>query len=127
MIQLQGPWPAPSILSILPNPQFSDVEKREQTITKSRSMNGTLYTYGNDTGVTQLTYTFSLTRAKSMELQRFMEVMLGHKMLLTNHKSENWIVTVQNNPFEIAQGRRGVGPTGREIDSVTIIFEGIPL
>lgn len=127
MIQLQAPWPAPSVTTLLPNPGFSDVEKRDQTVSTTRSMNNTLYSYARDGGTSLLTYTFLLSRMKSMELQRFVEVMIGQQILMTNHKNEQWVVTIANNPFEIQQSRRAVGPTGKESDSVTVQFEGIKI
>lgn len=124
MIQLQGPWPAPSITTLLPNPKFSDVESRDQTVDRKRTMNNTLYTYAKDTGVSRLTYSFILTRAKSEELQAFVDALLGEEILVTNHKNEQWLVTIANNPFEVQQSGSFRGPTGNEFDAVTLILEG---
>lgn len=124
MIKLEGPWPLPSVLTLLPNPLFSDVENRNATVNKQRSMNNKLYTYCKDEGTSLLTYTFTLTRMKSLELQAFTRALFGHKIKLTNHKGEVWIVIFNNNPFEVGQARKASGPTGNEVDSVSLAFLG---
>lgn len=123
-IKLEAPWPAPSVVTMLPNPLLSDVESRDQTVDHQRSMNNRLYTYGKDSGVERLTYTFDLTRMKSLELQAFVETMIGQQIKLTNHKAEIWYVYIDNNPFEASEARRAKGSPGNESDSVSITFEG---
>lgn len=123
-IKLEAPWPAPSVVTLLPNPQFSDVEKHDQTVNRKRTMNNTLYTYARDSGGIKFTYTFSLTKMKSLELQAFIETMMGVQIKLTDHKNAVWLVYIENNPFEVSEARRAVGPTGNEFDSVSLSFEG---
>jgi len=124
-IKLEAPWPSPSVVTILPNPQFSDVQDTDQTVSRQRSMNNKVYTYAKVGGTSKLTYTFTLTRMKSLELQAFVETMIDQQVRLTNHKNEIWLVFIDNNPFEISQARRAAGPSGREFDSVSISFEGV--
>ncbi len=124
-IKLEAPWPNPSVISIFPNPQFSDVETADRTVTRQRSMNGMLYSYGRDDGTSKLTYVLSLNRLKALELKAFIETMIGQQIKLVNHKNETWIGFIDNNPFEITQARRAVGPTSTEYDTVSISFEGI--
>lgn len=124
-VRLEAPWPAPSVITLLPSPNFSDVQTEDQTVNRQRSMNNTLYTYAKSGATSKLTYTFALSRMKSLELQNFVETMIDRQIKLTNHKSETWLVYIDNNPFEITQARRSVGPTGRELDTVSISFEGV--
>jgi hypothetical protein len=124
-IKLEGPWPLPSVVTQLPNPQFSDVENHQASVNRQRSMNGTLYTYCKDEGNTLLTYTFTLTRMKSLELQAFVRAMFDTAIRLTDHKGHKWSVIFNNNPFETDQASRAVGPVGnREYDTVTLAFLG---
>lgn len=127
MIKLEAPWPAPSVVTLLPNPQLSDVENRDLTVGTQRSMNNKRYTYCKDGGTGKLTYTFALTRMKSLELQAFVETMIGQQIRMTNHKAEVWNVYIDNNPFEVAQSRRAGGSPGNETDSVSLTFEGVQI
>lgn len=127
MIILEGPWPGPSIVTQLPNPQFSDVENHNASVSRQRSMNNKLYSYCKDEGTSLLTYTFTLTRMKSLELQAFVQACIGFNIKLTNHKNEKWIVIFNNNPWERSEAQRGSGPTGAELDTVSLAFLGVKL
>lgn len=124
MFRLDAPVPAINVTVILPNPRLSDVESRNQQIDKKRSMNNTLYTYCTDEGTGKLTYTWTLTRDKSLELQAFVQEFFADKVRITNHKGEVWEVYFDGNPFEIQQAGRQAG-VFREHHSVTITFEGV--
>jgi hypothetical protein len=125
MIKLEAPWPAPSVVTKLPDPQLSDVENHDQTVDRKRSMTNVVYSYAKDGGTGKLTYTFSLSRMKSLELQAFVETMIGQQIKMTNHKNEVWLVYIDNNPFEVSQARRAGGSPGNETDSVSLTFVGV--
>lgn len=122
---LEGPWPAPSVVTTLPNPKFSDVENHNSSVSRQRSMNNALYSYCKDEGTTLLTYTFTLTRMKSLELQAFAQAFMGYSIRLTDHKNQKWIVIFNNNPFERTEASRAQGPTGSEYDTVSLAFLGV--
>jgi hypothetical protein len=125
MIKLEAPWPAPSVVTVMPNPQLSDVETRDQTVNRHRSMSNVLYSYAKDGGTSKLTYTFSVSRMKSLEVQAFVETMIGQQIKMTNHKNEVWFVYIDNNPFEASQSRRAGGSPGNETDSISLSFVGV--
>lgn len=123
-IILEGPWPAPSVATTLPNPKFSDTENHNVSVNRQRSMNGVLYSYVKDESTTLLTYTFTLSRMKSLELQAFIKAFIGYQIRLTDHKAQKWLVIFNNNPAEVTQASRAVGPTGTEYDTVTLTLLG---
>jgi hypothetical protein len=83
---LQAPYPQLETASILPNPEFSDVESHQHSVIIKRSMNNTKRTYVRSSDRFLLTYTFRLTRGKALEVEAFIRAYYGSKMKLTNHK-----------------------------------------
>lgn len=124
MISLQAPYPAVQTTSILPNPQFSDVESLTSTMVLKKSLNNTRRTYVSNTGLRMLTYSFRLTRGKALELREFIKAYFNQPVRLVNHKDETWIVYFTSNPFEFNGTERAVGVPGNEMQTITLNFEG---
>lgn len=118
MIQLKAPHPELETTSILPNPQMSDVENHQTELSIKRSMNNTKRTYIKRSPRRLLTYEFILTRQKALELRAFIELYYYSRIVLINHKDEEWVVSLVNNPFEF-------NATFREYMTITLNFEGI--
>lgn len=76
----------------LPNPEFNDSESNDNTLTLLRSRSGRIYTYINRQATNTLTYSFILTRNKSVELKKFFDSEKTNQIKLQNHKGEIWFV-----------------------------------
>lgn len=124
-MMLQAPYPAIETTSILPNPEFSDVQTGKSEIQIRRSMNNTKRTYVKSSTRELLSYTFSLTRGKSLELQAFIEAYYRFQIKLTNHKAEIWVVNIVNNPFEFTGAGRSASVYGQEYVTIPLELEGI--
>lgn len=125
MILLQAPYPNIETVSALPSPLFSDLEKQKSDISIRRSMNNTVRTYVKKRENHDFSYNFLISRAKAIELKRFIEAYNHVKILLTNHKDENWVVNLTNNPFEFNRAGAAQNFSGREYVTITLVFEGI--
>lgn len=125
MLTLQAPLPGLTTTTVLPSPQFNDAQTLQHRVTLKRAMDGTRYTHVHTTdGRHKLTYQFSLSRRKALEVRAFVQTYYRSQIRLTNHKGEVWRVWFVNNPFEFeATGRGGTQP-GDEAVSVTIECEG---
>lgn len=123
-MKLEAPYPAIEMTTILPNPDLSDVERPDMEINIKRFLDGSRRTYVRNADVHNFTYTFNLSRMKTLELKAFVERYFDSKIRLTNHKDEIWIVTIVDNPFEAAAVSRAIASPGDEDATVTINFEG---
>lgn len=116
---LQAPATNPETTTTLPNPEFSDVQSRKISVEVRRSMNNTKRTYVKSGTRQALSYSFTLHRAKALELRAFVLSYFRVPVYLTNHKDEKWIVYFTNNPIEFNGAGRG------ERTTVTLNFEGV--
>jgi hypothetical protein len=125
MITLQAPWPGLETTTVLPNPQFNDAQAGQQRLVVKRAMDGTRYTHVHTTESRyKLTYQFSISRMKALELRAFIQAYYQSQVRLTNHKSEVWRVLFTNNPFEFEGVSKAGGLPGNELMNVTIECEG---
>ncbi len=121
---LQAPVPQLETATILPNPEFSDVEAHQHSVIVKRSMNNTKRTYVRSSNRFLLTYTFRLTRGKALEFEAFVRCYYGSKIKMTNHKDEVWLVNFATNPFDFVGDSRAAGVPGNETMTVTVGLEG---
>lgn len=124
-VLLQAPAPTIETTTTLPNPEFSDVENQQAEVEVRRSMNNTVRTYIKRKGRKALTYTFSLTRGKSLELRAFIEAYYSSEIYLTNHKDEKWFGNLTSNPFEFTGAGTHRTAPGNEYVTITLNFEGV--
>ena len=117
MIRLQAPYPLIQTTTALPNPQFNDTQNAVQSLSISRAIDGTRYSYIKKPGLTKLSYSFVLSRQKSEELKAFIASYYRAKILLTNHKGEQWTGWLTANPFDFVS-------KGSQQDTITLEFEG---
>lgn len=109
MMTLQAPYPLIQTTTVLPSPELADTVNAQQTLTVSRSINGTRYSYVKKPGLKKLVYSLVLDRQKAEELKAFVASYYRAPLLLTNHKGEKWSVYFTSNPFDFAvQGRESV-------------------
>jgi hypothetical protein len=120
MILLQAPYPMIQTTSVLPNPEMSDAQNAQQTLSINRAMDGTRYSYAKKPGLQKLVYKFSLSRLKAEELKAFLGAYYRAQILLTNHKGERWAVYLTANPFDFAY-------KSRETVEISVEFQGAKL
>lgn len=125
-VLLHAPYPNIETISLLPNPIFSDLENQKSNVSIRRSMNNVVRTYVKKRTNHDFSYSFRLTRAKALELKAFIESYNRVKILLVNHKDEQWVVNLTNNPFEFNRAGAAHNYPGGEYVTITLEFEGIP-
>ena len=72
-------------ICILPNPEFNDVRHLDHEINIKRAVNSNKRTYVKRKFEQVFTFSFVLTRAKSLELLNFMRTYGSTKLTVTNH------------------------------------------
>ena len=126
-VLLQAPYPNIETTTALPNPKFSDIQNQKSNVSVRRSMENTTRTYVKKRTRHAFNYTFTLSRAKAIELERFIQIYNEIKILLTNHKDETWLVNLTGNPFEFNLAGRAADFPGKEFVTLTLSFEGISI
>lgn len=124
-VLLQAPFPNIETTTGLPNPEFSDVENQKGNVSIRRSKNNFVRTYIKKRTRHAFNYTFVISRAKAIELERFIDTYNEIKILVTNHKDERWLVNLTNNPFEFNLAGRAADFPGKEYVTIPLTFEGI--
>jgi hypothetical protein len=105
-------------ITLLPNPELSDVQSRVLTNTLHRSLGGNVvYTYVKSSDQQNLTFVFKLSRAKAVELHEFIDAYHAQELTLTDHRDRVWTVKLARNPFEYSQG-------ARNLSEITLQFVG---
>jgi hypothetical protein len=129
MFTFQAPYPALQTTSLFPNPDFGDSEGLAVSLSIKRAMDGTLYTYIKRKGRHALSWTFTLTRNKALELRAFIESYFASQIQVTDHTGRIWVGHFIRKPFEFRGERRAapaIDPMPRGEDySITIEFEGV--
>jgi len=123
-VLLFAPYPQVAAAIVLPRPLLQDKENSAATAQIRRAMDGTRYSYVKNPRSRVLSYTFEMTRQKSLELENFIDNYNGEHIKLQNWKGEIWDVQLLTNPVDYTQNRRSapVGQTG-----VNLQFEGVKL
>lgn len=125
MLQITAPWPESDCRVYLPNPKFGDSESLAIEMNPKRAMDGTLYTYVKTKGLRRkLLMSFTMTRLKSIELNRFLLMYISKQMQIVDHLNRAWIGYITSNPVEFNTSRRGYSGGGDELVDVEIEFEG---
>jgi len=124
-VTLQSPYEGPEHIIELPKPLVGDTQNLVSDLLLKKSMNNISRTYIKRNDNQRLTYTFSMTRDKGLELESFFIYHNSDTIKLTNWKGEIWRVYLITNPIDFNQPRRGAncGPTV-EVD---LEFEGLKL
>jgi hypothetical protein len=126
MIEITAPWPATDCRIYLPNPKFGDSESLAIEMNPKRAMDGTLYTYIKTKGLRRkLIMSFTMTRLKSIELNRFLLMYISQQIKIVDHLSRSWIGYITSNPVEFNTSKRGNPGGGNELVDVELEFEGI--
>lgn len=125
MFILMAPYPFLATTTVLPSPAFSDSTAMAGTVSRMRSMDGTLYTYvSSRQGRRVFNWTFEISRHKALELQQFFDSYFSHAIKIVDHDGQTIIGFFKNNPFEFSgAGRAGPDWPGFEVMNVTFEFE----
>lgn len=125
MLQITAPWPGSEVRIYLPNPKFGDSESLAIEMNPKRAMDGTLYTYVKTKGLRRkLLMSFTMTRMKSLELNRFLLMYISSQLKIVDHLNRTWVGYVTSNPVEFNTSKRGATGGGDELVDVEIEFEG---
>ena len=114
---------APGWNVALPNPELGDTQDFMGKVAVKRSINNQVYTYIKRSELQKLSYTFRMTRNKSLELQAFVDANIANAITMTTYQGEVWIVKISNNPIDFVPKDRWY-PTRERVD-VTIDFTGV--
>ena len=130
MFTFEAPYPAIQTTSQLPNPQWSDQEGIQDTVTRKLAMDGTKFTYvKRRNGRRKLHWTFRLTRNKAAEFKAFLVSYFASKVRVTDHNGRVWVGNFTSNPFEFEGSGRAepaIAPMPRgEWWNIEIEFEGV--
>lgn len=124
MFLLAGPYPNIQTTTILPSPDWGDVNEPVAIVKSIRTMDGTLYTYTQQKDQRRKCHwDFKLSRDKALELEAFLTSYFRNQIRITDHDSVVWIGYLQNNPFEFVGSGRALNFPGGEIMDVSIDFE----
>jgi len=123
---IQSPFPGPILTNYLPNPQLGDTVGATGTLGFKRSMNGTRYAYVKSRDRRKkLLWTFTLSKAKAMEMQAFFDVYNGEQVQITDHIGKVYVGNFTSNPFEFeAVGRSVASPGYNSRHQIQLEFEG---
>lgn len=126
MLKITAPWPESDCRIYLPNPKFGDSESLAIDMSPKRAMDGTLYTYVKTKGLRRkLLMSFTMTRMKSIEVNRFLLIYISKQMQIVDHLSRTWVGYITSNPVEFNTSKRGSTGGGGELVDVEIEFEGV--
>jgi len=130
MFRLMAPHPLCAVITVLPNPTWSDSEALTDEVTTKRAMDGTARTYVKTKNQRcKLQWQFRMTRNKSLELRAFISVYFATMVKVVDHNEVAWIGHFMNNPFEFEVNQRAapaIAPMPRgETVVITIEFEGV--
>lgn len=124
MFKMEAPHPGYQTTIILPSPNWGDSIETAASMTTIRAMDGTLYTYVKQrAGRKRFQFSFEISRSKALELRAFVKVYYSTSIRLTDHNNIQWIVYLQNNPFESAGNTKAESFPGGETMTVTFEFE----
>jgi hypothetical protein len=124
MFLIEGPYPNIQTTTVLPSPDWGDVNEPVATVKAMRTMDGTLYTYTHlKDQRRKCHWDFKLSRDKALELKAFLTCYFRTQIKITDHDSVVWIGFLQNNPFEFVGSEHAPSFPGGETMDVSIDFE----
>lgn len=120
---LRAPWPNYKVTSVLPNPKFGDVRSSQSTLTVKRTMTGRVVTYIQPSDRETLVLPFELTRAKSLEVEAFINAYQSTTWFLElQDEGSQWEVQLVGDPLtrEATDVVSEDSRTGRELVLLTL-------
>lgn len=123
--RIAAPYPGIEVITNLPSPAMSDIERRKNQVEERRSINGTYRTYLKSSTSYEFDYTFNLTKAKALELQAFIKSYFRATWVIRDQDGVTYIVALTNNPWQFIADRAAVPVT--EIVGIPLTFQGHPI
>lgn len=123
---IEAPFPGPITTHYLPNPQSGDSVNSVGSVEFKRSMNGKKYSYVKSRDQRKrLLWTFTLTKAKALELRAYFESYIGFKAKITDHMGKVYVGDFITNPFEFETVSRSTPSPGNDtLNSIQLEFQG---
>lgn len=106
----------------LPPPQLGDSDQAIGEMEIRKSMDGTAFSYIQQTDRRKLSYRWLLPHLKIYELRQFVVNSFSDLLTIDNWKGERWAVRITKNPFEFSN--QGVWEKDKEYAEVEMEFEG---
>lgn len=122
-----APYPGTKVAILLPSAEFSDRQSLEQSVEIRRAMDGGSFSYVKSSQRRTLTLPFELSRAKAIELQRFLKAYRGAEMLLILHDSTRWRAKLAADNFPQNAFERAGGWPGSEAIEIDLVFSVMKL
>lgn len=107
---------------VLPSPGLNDTRNALNTVQLERAMDGTVVTSVKKVIGELRTFNFLLSRRKSIEYYRFMQLYIGEKLTII-WGSQQLVGYTQNNPVELTIARRAVVCQSVEEVEVNLNFQ----
>lgn len=124
-MELHSPWPGPTTVTRLPNPDLANARRLGSSMRLKRSMTGSIVTHIKKRTVSKVhKFQFTLTRYKALEVLEFMRIHLGVTMKLL-WGVEVLIGVIKTNPTEIALTQRAIVADSVEATSFSFEFETV--
>ena len=114
-----------STTSVLPSPEFSNVDSKPHTINIKRAMDGTRRVYKKPASTQILNYTFMVTKMKALELRAFIKLYFDSEIKITDHNGDIWLVRFTNQPWTFNADAPSLSVEGRERVQIPLAFEGV--
>lgn len=127
MLKISAPDVASKGIIFLPDPEWGDVQRLEQTMLLYRSMNGNkVITHVQPvTNIRTFEYSFILTRFKALEFINFYNIFGSQRMKLEVDANTIKVGYLKVNPLELEYIRRAVQCTSNEDVSTQFAFESV--
>ena len=106
----------------LPSPELNDTRNQLNTVQLDRAMDGTVVTTVKRISGEKRSFSFILTRKKSIELYRFLQSYIGQRLTVL-HGSETLVGYILGDPVELNILRRAEVCTSVEEVETTIDFQ----
>jgi hypothetical protein len=124
MFIIAAPYPNIQTTTILPSPDWGDVNEPVATVNALRTMDGTLFTYTKKKDQRRKCHwDFKISRDKSLELKAFITSYFHTRVRIIDHDSVIWIGFLQNNPFEFVGAGAAQSFPGGEVVDISLDFE----
>lgn len=103
---MQAPANAPETTSVFPSPIFNNIESLKAAVNIKRAMTGLRRTYVKSSDFRRVTYTFTLTKLKHLELLNFIESYHSDEIIWIDHTGARWRGYITRNPITARHNRK---------------------
>jgi hypothetical protein len=104
-----------STTTVLPSPEFSNVDSKPHQLNIKRATDGTRRVY-KKTAQTQI------TKMKALELRAFLKLYFDSNIVVTDHNGDIWDNKLTNQPWSFVADQVSQSVTGREKVQIPLAF-----